>query len=61
MLDEFVSIYSGIKLERDYYGLIIYPYMDATGYFMEDLKKKTKFPQIIKILPKKIVGCVIMR
>lgn len=51
ILDEFYLLYSGIKYEGDYYGLLIYPFMDSTGYFIEDIKKRIKFSELADKLP----------
>jgi len=61
ILDEFSVIYSGVKYEGDYYGILLYPYMDPTGYLMKDIMQKSKFPKLADKLPSKKITYVIMR
>ena len=60
VLDEFSLVYSGLEYEEDYYGMFIYPGMDSTSYFIENLQKGKIFPELNKKLPKEKVALVIM-
>jgi hypothetical protein len=59
VLDEFSLIYSGVNIENVYYDCLLYPYMDPTGYFFEDIKNKKICIEIEKKLPQEKVAYII--
>ncbi|MEI7919334.1 MAG: hypothetical protein WCH65_03905 [bacterium] len=61
VLDEFSLIYSGVRIDNIHYDCLLYPYMDPTGYFFEEIKNKKIFVEIEKKLPSEKVAYVIKK
>lgn len=60
LLEEFIFIYSGLKIENIYFGAFIYPKISPNSSFIEKLQKGKIFPELNKKLPKEKVALAIV-
>jgi ubiquinone/menaquinone biosynthesis C-methylase UbiE len=60
ILDEFALVYTGVTYKQDYFGLFIYPQIDSTVYFIENIKYGNLFKEFSKNLPSQKIGLAIV-
>lgn len=60
VLDEFCIVYSGATINKEYYGLYVYPDTDEVLFLIERIKEGVQFPDLRVRLPQKKVGLVIL-
>lgn len=60
ILDEFSLCYSGVNYDKVYYGLMIYPNIDSTLYFFQDLKERKSFKKLTSKLVKENLAYLIL-
>lgn len=60
LLEEFISIYSGISYCQNYYGLYIYPQDTLIPYFIKKVHHGNLFPELNEKLPKEKVALAVM-
>ena len=59
-LEEFIDLFSGIKIGKDYYGLYLYPQHSSVFSFMKKIQEGKLFSELSKKLPKEKVALAIV-
>lgn len=60
MLEEFVVLYSGVKIKNEYYSLYFYPQNTLLSGFIRKIQKRKVFSKLRKKLPKEKVSLAIV-
>lgn len=59
-LEEFIDLFSGVKIGNNYYGLYLYPQNSSVFSFMKKIQEGKSYPELNKKLPKEKVALAVI-